>query len=208
MKTFEFLYLISQYLIFVGALFYTIFACLQWRAIRQQASIAREGFSVTNRPWILVFTAKWPSGAFPIPDENDTAPKGIGCTYQYKNYGSSPGFLTAAWSTMIKIRRLEDLPPEPIYREINSSFEIAIAPDTPTHEVPVALEPNGTLMRDEILEIERRESFLYVYGFVRYRDSLNNPHETRFGAVYWVPLFQEDSRELRRAGPAAYNRHT
>lgn len=49
MTLYELLYLVSQYLIFIAALIYTVFACLQWRAIRSQAKIAADTFKTIER---------------------------------------------------------------------------------------------------------------------------------------------------------------
>jgi hypothetical protein len=195
---------IQKWLLAVG-IAYTIFACFQWWEIRRQAKIAND----TVRPWILLFVAKWPSGVFPIPVEGDNAPRPVACAYNWKNFGKTPCWIVAGSAALVTVRSLDELPPEPNYPPSVLTADIPVAPDTATPEVGIFFHPNRQFVRNEILEVERREVLIYAYGYARYRDVSGTEHETRFGGVYAVPPEGVPiGRALIRSGPRAYNRHT
>jgi hypothetical protein len=172
------------------------------------ARIAERSLFDIQRPWVLVFSVKWPSGVFPLPADEATEPQAVAIAYSYKNYGATPAWITDAWALFFKTTNLNNLPTEPLYFLTTLPNEIPVAPDSPTAEVNLPLMPNIMLTPDEIRRVERRELFLYAYGIIKYRDIHGRAHETRWGSVYFVPLGLDIFRGMRLNGPPTYNRHT
>jgi hypothetical protein len=177
-------------------------------ATRNYVEIAERTLYDVQRPWVLAFTVKWPSGVFPLPIGDDTTPAPAVIAYSFKNFGTTPAWLTDAQGLFIKTADLNNLPPEPVYFPSDFTHEVVVAPDSPTSEVMLPLFPNPMLTPEEIRSVERREWFLYAYGIIKYRDIHGRKHETRWGWVYFVPIGLDFTRNMRLAGPKAYNRYT
>jgi hypothetical protein len=176
-------------------------------ATKGYMEIAERTLYDVQRPWVLVFTVKWPSGVFPLPIGDDTTPSAAVIAYSFKNFGTTPAWITDASGLFNKTTDLNNLPPEPVYFPTGFTHEAIVAPDSPTSEVTLPLFPNPMLTPDEIRSVERRELFLYAYGIIKYRDIHGREHETRWGWVYFVPIGLDFTRNMRLAGPKAYNRH-
>jgi hypothetical protein len=69
----------------------------------------------------------------------------------------------------------------------------------------------GTLRAWQVANVQNGVSFLYGYGFVRYRDVYRRSHITCFGYVYNFPqggAINFEQAEFRRGGPPTYNKAT
>jgi hypothetical protein len=178
------------------------------KATEEYVKISERALVDVQRPWVLVFEVKWPSGVFPMPAELDATPRVVTMRISYKNFGPTPAWITDSFILMIKTENMDYLPTEPLYLWGGLENEIPVAPNGATPEIGIALAPKMMLTPEEIRQIERRESFIYAYGIVKYRDVHNREHETRWGSIYFVPRGFDQVRGFRMAGPKAYNRHT
>jgi hypothetical protein len=78
-------------------------------------------------------------------------------------------------------------------------------------DIPVPLHGGGSLSTEDVASIKSRDSHLYVWGRVVYRDGHGDSHETAFGYVYHFPqggMINFEATGFRVAGPPDYNRAT
>lgn len=122
-------------------------------------------------------------------------------TWYAQNVGKSPAFLEAISSRFVLIKGPSELPPEPIYstpQQLRCESEPVLVGEK-SGKIYTPLE--GAV---DYYEVEMRcqtgEYRLYAYGYVKYKDIHDRPHETRFGLLY-------DSDGFRLVGPPAYNHY-
>lgn len=177
------------------------------------AKASADAYAVSERAWIQVVLSK-PPMLWTEPGKQTlrgwVAPNVM-------NVGRTPAKITKIVVVPYVIRkplgRIEnmppELPPEPVYRgkgaigiERNAILAQSMGITPLTAEIP----------EEDVPEIIKRNRTLYVYGYVNYRDILDNAHETRFCQIYWVKSAPEDATPegFMEAGntPAAYTRST
>jgi hypothetical protein len=130
--------------------------------------------------------------------------------WQCENSGKTPAFIIATWHRLIEIKSLGDLPPQPNY---SMRKEVPYAGDPlrtgdKTYWFTAHLESTEADSTYDAVDKRHRsrESFIYGYGFVRYRDVFGRVHRAKFGIVYESqPELNFDMDHWRVAGPATYN---
>jgi len=162
----------------VAAFAYTVFAGLQWCAIKEQANIARQQANIIiqqQRPWLIVTPTEpenWPSTA----NVNlITFPVRIIFGSSVKNTGNSPAFLTQQHINVVAAAiPIPDDPPQ--YSDPPRFAEMAIPPNG-THAQKRSKELNSA----EFQSIMAGQQCIMFYGFVKYFDSLREvEHQTRY----------------------------
>lgn len=169
---------------------YVIVATLSLLAIRRQLGIARasaeaaaqsanaagvtaEMLCATERPWVIesldqeIFSRVGNMGEQAIP-----------LTITFRNHGRTPAWVTGI-ATMRKIDNVDGLPKTPEYRPDLAERdigEVVLAPNVESSFLQTVLFVNGA----EFSQVRMRRLFLYVWGFVNYRDGRGDPHESRF----------------------------
>jgi hypothetical protein len=99
-------------------------------------------------------------------------------TLALRNFGRTP----AEWESYgLETRYVKRLPEEPEYlRDYPQPPGTILSPGARGIELRDLLSLRPGRMRDALL---REEIHLWVYGYVKYRDFLGNPHEMRFAAL-------------------------
>ena len=129
-----------------------------------------------------------------------------------ENAGKTPAFVITIWCRLIEIKSLDHLPTKPDY---SMSKEVVyegdpLRPGDKTEWFTASLESTETNCAFDAVEKRHRsrQSFLYAYGFVRYRDVFGRLQIARFGVVYESePELNFEMDHWRVAGPAAYNEY-
>lgn len=208
---------------------YSIFAALQWAAIKEQARIghvslaanrhalnaarksteaakqsadaAEKTLSLIERAWVSVQVDEIDLNAIESLRENpaqvtDKFRMMLAVRYKFLNSGKTPARLTRT-GVLFKAVVPKELP-EPLSYEGGSPRTVLIAPNEP---YPLAL--TLFLDRDTIWNLLGGTKKLTLYGFARYLDALDKPHETRFCMMATFrkgepPTFGVD-------GPPSYN---
>jgi hypothetical protein len=131
-----------------------------------------------------------------------------------KNMGKTPAQALNFACHYIHIASLSDLPEIPNYEELAPQGEHWIIPGD-EFIVHVDLKTNdGILYEREVKDIRLRNSFLYAFGILEYRDAFGHEHRTQFGFAYHFPnrgIVDAEGNDLgkpyfRKDGPKAYNR--
>lgn len=188
--------LVNIGLLVVGT-FYTIFACLQWRAIRHQAKIATDGvietrkaaeaakqsadaayrqielIAIHERPWLIVNPDKAPEWL--ISDKN---PFGGPVEWSAKNVGRTPAFLIEL-AVMVNVIPYPIPDHRPEYPQ-TKPFAKFIIPPNGTHSSRTGQPMDASKLQS----LFNGTHCLVFYGRIAYRDSLDGPHLTRF-CCYW-----------------------
>lgn len=153
--------LVNIGLLIVGGI-YTLFACRQWLAIRDQVNL--------ERPWIMI-EADWPL--------NTTDPDAEHVAWSAINAGRSPAFITRL---SVKAEPLPHPLPEkrPQYPDAKPFAEFIIAPNGGRHSSKYYFP----LDAGRRVEYHRGEVCIAFYGCIEYHDFRKAPHATRF-CVYW-----------------------
>jgi len=194
--------------ILIAVAIYTVFAGLQWAAIRKQANIALQQANTIvqqQRPWLTV-TATDPENWPPSVDINLLSfPLRIDFGSSVKNTGNSPAFLTQQHINVVAISLPipDDMPP---YSD-------------PPRFAEMIIPPNGIhaqrrwkeFTREEFESIMAGKQCIMFYGFVRYFDSLRQiEHQTRF-CSYWHKRPQDIGTtrwSYMPVGPPSYIEYT
>jgi hypothetical protein len=117
-------------------------------------------------------------GAMRFLSANETIPDSFEPIISFMNFGRSPAQITAACLEWQIAASPNDLPRPPKYGNIfpyptNAVFKA----DTPIAlDAPCVIKPKPT----EILALNQSEQFLWVFGYIAFRDFLYEPHESRF----------------------------
>lgn len=190
---------------------YVIVSIFAFKAIQHQSAIAKLAADATKetaeataksvalaynieRPWVLASIGQ---------ELQERVTAGVGyyahlCTI--KNVGKTPAWVLS-WTAKAKDIGTDILTPEPIYGEV-------------TDFSPPVLPPNESLSRsiawlpERFEEAHRDERFLYVFGFVSYRDLFGECHETRFCFRYYPPFRENRAQGFHVGGPPEYNKQT
>jgi hypothetical protein len=158
----------------LAGVFYTVFACLQWTAIRRQIDVQKRTIMAMvqqHRPILLVWDCR-------IGDLNDSRP-----VIQFKNVGPSNAFLLASSFNVVTQTKL---PETPKYKEASGptrSNALVLPPNSPAPPIWLKLPPNAPNL--ETLEALRLNAVhLFVYGFFDYGDSFQMRHRVGFAYQY------------------------
>jgi hypothetical protein len=127
--------------------------------------------------------------------------------YIIENYGRSPGWITSQWANVKIVKSINGLPEEAGYFSRPGSLLV--------EKSNQLIEPRGQKKRSieipasNLDSVSRRESFLYVYGIIKYRDVWNKEHETCFCFLWHVPGPGDlNPQGFYQEGPEGYNRQT
>jgi hypothetical protein len=130
------------------------------------------------------------------------------CIVAVKNTGRTPAVVTEAAVSAKLTNSLSDLPKPPEYgdKERLSSGQLLLV-----SEDSFPLTCQTKMETAQYWEIKQGTRFLYVHGFVRYRDTYGRRHETRFCDYYHVsdgvqPLVEGFQKNI--AAPLEYNKAT
>jgi hypothetical protein len=123
-----------------------------------------------------------------------------------KNYGRTPAFIMSEGVEIVVgfpserpdySRTAHDLPPETVV-ESGQPFSLA------------AVMPSASLSTDQVNAIVEGRPIFWVFGYVAYRDFLNEPHIARFCRQLWFHVSDDDVdadvviRWIDGGAPAAY----
>jgi hypothetical protein len=216
---------------------YVLVTTIMLVAIRAQAKAAQtsaDSLKRLERPWILVRpiennseTPSWIAGtgwvkpgtilvgpvgrpfATVIPytdDELKSEGFRVRLGYTIKNYGRSPGHMTYHWANVAIVDAEGAMPELPDYTAKKPSFDL---PDTRLMEPRGAFKNYVPIRFRDFKDMWERKKFLYLYGYITYRDIWGAEHKTGFGFYYHVenPPFDLDPRGFFPE-PQTYNYET
>jgi hypothetical protein len=190
---------------------YVLVSVFAFKAIQRQSAIAKIAADATKetaeataksvamvygieRPWVLGFVDQELHERVTVGTRSYTHRCSI------KNVGKTPAWILS-WTSKRKDVAIDILPPEPDYGD-TSNF------------TPQVLPPNESLhssidwLPERFDEAHRDERFLYVFGFVSYRDLFGETHETRFCWRYYPPFRDNKAQGFHVGGPPEYNKQT
>jgi hypothetical protein len=149
---------------------YTTITALLWCETWQATRIAAEALILDQRPWVFV---KEPTLVSLQPNIPITA------FVEYINTGRSPAFIVES-SVAFRTVDSSGLPVTPEY-EASEPQNYILSPVVPHHQRQVTgkglLPQNVAAVNDGIFQ-------LYIYGYVKYRDSRGDEHKTGFIVLY------------------------
>lgn len=145
-----------------------------------------------ERPWILI--EKIQLNKFQHSEE-------LIVYLTIKNYGRTPAFMT---EHKIIFRLMQSVPKPPLeYSPFPREFQQEIITPNAIGKAAIRLIEER-LTRTQVEDVMNRKEFLYVFGFIKYRDGAGlGEYETHFFHVYDVPVVE--GWEFMPTGPAAYN---
>jgi hypothetical protein len=197
----------SALLVLVGG-FQVIWLRKTMRATKESADAAKasaEALMSSERPWLMLDPFD-PLELVAMPVSGPVTANGT--TIRYGNYGKTPAWLVESAVRFVK-ERTKNIPAPLDYGEITRPpSELAVLPGKGSNPIWCCLEPNGCLSENEIQSIERQELFLFLFGFIKYRDTFDRSHETRFCFRYDVPSGFSPYPLFVYAGPAGSNKCT
>jgi len=198
-------------------------------AIRTLRVIERqsEHMANTERAWVLVDKFEEPplSDGVERPEMLEFFAGRPMAVVHYKIYGNTPARIVSVHVRFHLVNRKDntsepDLPDEPVYhdsfgilRDLDSAFVKAAGQEV---HLPALFE-GDYITSVQLTEIGKGTLFPCIYGRVKYWDSFEREHETRFCYIYRVshggplrkgtgqPMFPS---EFRHGGPRAYIRNT
>ena len=189
------------YVIFTGILVIVgsagvVMAYVTLKAIRRQVDVLVK----VERPWILAVIGEMlPAQVSGEQDSFGGIPPIYAARCTLKNFGRTAARIDS-WIATRAIVTVEPLPPEPDYSSAQSAIQVL-----PPGESLNMLLPWTT---EQVQQAHRDTLFLYVYGFVSYKDGFGDSHETRFCCRYYPPFRDNKIQGFHVAGPDAYNRQT
>ncbi len=156
----------------------------------------------TERAWIIGNVVNTNFERPPDPNEE------LHCVVSIKNTGRTPATITRAGISAKLSSSLSDLPALPQYgknEKVSFSHLLLVPKDS------FALSAQTIIEVAQYDAFMSRRLFLYVHGFVEYRDTFNRKHETRFCDYYLVPdgggiLVEGFQRNIE--APPEYNKAT
>jgi hypothetical protein len=135
-------------------------------------------------------------------------------TVTFKNYGHTPAWLIeSAFNLEVSKAKESDFSFE--YAEFQKSEGgEPIAPDTEGLPIDVELKPKGFLSAADMSHIEDGQSFLYFYGFIKYKDVFSEQtkemRETHF--CYQLRCIEQSNKRTSgkwvSCGPGGANKNT
>jgi len=181
-----------------------------------------------ERPWVVVRPYIHSPQFFPMWEKGDPIPQGDMGTWpiahlfpaQIMNVGKTPARIESYALDYVRTQiHPSQFSDEPAYHNVVTQNILLV----PNDEIAVtaALSPErGVLTKSQLSDIQKRQEFLFAYGFVKYRhgDGSGPEYETRFGYIYDVPptyaVMKEGKIEelsfqkaaFNRSGKPAYNR--
>lgn len=206
-------------LTYVGVNFFVLGAIKEQSRISNRAADAAKVSAVASkvsadaimnieRPWLLVVDVQTDS----LPHPTDRTKRLLAGYFLVKNFGKSPGWIVDMGGSFDTLSKIDDLPPEPVYRNSVSEKDrgIVLIPQSTDDESKLSRQPHRFTHTDmleqnneEFHRATRHEIVWCIYGFVTYRDSFDRIHETRFCHVL------EDWPKFRAVDVGSnYNRHT
>jgi hypothetical protein len=151
-----------------------------------------------DRPWMAAEMEKppdeWEPGNF----------LRVGC--HIENIGKTPAFLLEKGDTWRVLKKTETLDQTyPAFEKIEKWGGDGIL-FPPKAEIAIASDVIGDVPR----LIYNGDEVLWIYGYIKYRDSFKTDHETRYCFRYFPRFGNRATMSVGfyPAGPPAYNRHT
>ena len=163
-----------QICLLVVGFFYTLFARRQWLAIKRQTELIEESLIADKRAFVCAdgFVHLWEL-------EPNTNLYNFRLRPRYKNTGSTP---TKDLRSHVECDiRNTVLPPGHIFTDQNATVGTGMVP--PHGEVTGGIGPQATpITPQDIVEAEAFRRFIYLWGWIKYRDVFPNTseHTTRF----------------------------
>jgi hypothetical protein len=195
-----------------------VVAVLTMRKIERQTKATEESVKAAinaERPWITCKPPILAPDIVPEWEKGDPLPHpGLywhWCPITIKNVGRTVALIDEIVACYRHIAvdpfTLEKTPRYEFPERLNGRI---LAPED-SFDISVPLRGGGTLSKKEVSSIKARDSYLYAWGSVRYRDGHGESHETAFGYVYHFPqggMINFEKAGFRVAGPPDYNRAT
>jgi len=190
--------------LFLIGLAYTIFAGLQWWAIRRQANIAERGITQLERPWLIIMPGN-PDGWDSCDTRNPGAPFRVRVNWSAKNWGRHPAFLLNLYVRLL-IASIPSPDEQPEYGEVDPNVAEMVIPPGHAHGDEMEI----TINQADFESIRKQEKCIMFYGFARYNDTLHEGlHRTRFCSYWFMP---DPNRihilRFRPVGPRSYIEYT
>jgi hypothetical protein len=102
----------------------------------------------------------------------------------FENYGRGPAQIVSGCLEWTLAKDPSELPLPPKYQNIVPYTANAVV--LQNRRIPIDAPCEIELTSDQIVSLNTHEQFLWVYGYIAYRDFLDRAHEARF-CIKWVP---------------------
>lgn len=209
------------WLIAVIAVAYTIFAALQWLAIKDQGERAADNLTRLERAWILVRPID-SRGELPFHTTGGWARPNVGgpvfftseeilkedykfhLGYTVKHYGRSPGRMVHHWCNLVFAETEGGMPNKPDYK----TGIVFDQPETRLMEPRNSFKTWVPIYLKDLINMVRKRKFLYIYGYITYLDVWGKDHTTRFGFYYLMPGSFDPNAQGFYPEPRSYNEET
>jgi hypothetical protein len=172
-------------------------------AAKQGADTAERALTDLERPWIFIEPIQL-DGFIRYPPQSATWPLNLKLRWTMRNYGRSPAFVTRGCGRLIIIPM--PLPEDPDY---TGASDVVTTPVPPNKTIPN--EFIYLLGADELQKLKMGTHVLAFFGFIRYIDVFNRPHESAWCATLQLPALVQPGQSDRYwefGGPPAYTRYT
>jgi hypothetical protein len=127
----------------------------------------------------------------------------------FENYGRGPAQIVSGCLEWTIAKDPRELPLPPKYQNIAPYTSNAVI--LQNRRIPVDAPCEIELTSDQISSLNAHEQFLWIYGYIAYRDFLDTPHEVRF-CIKWVPYREGHSGPVgfvwESETPAEYTKRT
>jgi hypothetical protein len=111
-------------------------------------------------------------------------PNSLNPIIQFENYGRSPAQMVACCLEWTVAKSATDLPIAPQYKNVAPYSDSAVF--LQNSRIPVDAPCQIVLTDEQATAINECEAFLWIFGFLSYRDFVGQPHEARF-CIKWNP---------------------
>lgn len=217
----------------IATIVYAFVTIVMFFAIKSQAEAAHRQADLTEaaakaaqrsadslinleRPWILVragnsllpyLTDRWykPNGE---PFTIDEALRGdymVNMEYIIKNYGRSPGWMVYHWCKVEMKDAPDSMPERPDYKAKPTSFD---GPDSRHMEPRRSFKNWIKIPFKDFIAMRKCEKFMYIYGYITYRDVWDQRHTTGFSLYYHFPGLGDPNLPGFYPEPEKYNYET
>jgi hypothetical protein len=127
----------------------------------------------------------------------------------FENYGRGPAQIVSGCLEWTIAKDASELPLPPKYQNIVPYTANAVI--LQSRRIPVDAPCEIELTSDQVASLNICEQFLWVYGYIAYRDFLDGPHEARF-CIKWAPYREGYSGPIgfvwESETPAEYTKRT
>jgi hypothetical protein len=159
------------------------------------ALLNAQAVMAAERAWITVLPYIWSPDLYPLWETGDPVPaSGMmnpiihSFPAKIRNVGRTPAKIDQIGTRYVHLQDHPTfLPAEPDYGKLENQHGYLLISDDEIMVNAHLSSNSGFLTKRAVSDIRNGVSYLYAFGVVKYRDTYDGPHETRFGFIYHFP---------------------